>query len=71
MSLISTYSSATPCVLRNSATIPLVPLLTSNLLLGLVVPIPTFPFNAVVTIESFPSTTVFEPIPFASYPITI
>jgi hypothetical protein len=44
---------------------------TFNLAIGEVVPIPTSPFNAVVTIELFPSTTVFEPKPVASCPITI
>ena len=29
------------------------------------------PFKAVVTIESFPKTTVLEPNPLALYPITI
>ena len=38
---------------------------------GVVVPIPTLPLSAVVVIESFPSTTVFEPKPLALYPITI
>jgi len=44
---------------------------TSNFAFGLVVPIPTLPFKAVVIIESFPTVTVFEPSPVASYPITI
>ena len=32
---------------------------------GVVVPIPTLPFNAVVTIESLPSTAVLVPKPIA------
>jgi hypothetical protein len=38
---------------------------------GVVVPIPTFPLKAVVTIDVLPSTTVFEPRPIALSPITI
>jgi len=32
--------------------------------------IPTFPFKTVVTIESLPSVTVFDPEPIAPYPKT-
>jgi hypothetical protein len=43
----------------------------SNFALGFVFPIPILPFNAVVIILSLPITTVFEPKPKASLPITI
>ena len=44
---------------------------TSSFAFGVVVPIPTFPLRAVVVTLSLPNTTVFEPKPNASVPITI
>jgi hypothetical protein len=44
---------------------------TSNLKSGLVVPMPTLPFNIVFVIEPFPKTTELLPAPTALYPITI
>ena len=43
----------------------------SSLVLGDTVPMPTLPFNTVFVMLSLPKTTLLEPTPVASYPITI
>ncbi len=46
------------------------PSCNASLSLGSLVPIPIFPFKTVVTIESLPRVTVFDPEPIAPYPKT-